>query len=122
MPPRFLSVILFTLALAFQVLTPVANGMAAARRLEGAGLSEICLKAGDATDGRRHAPGHEHRHHDCALCQAFCDGVTPLAGRPSSVGVEPVRWTTLHWASANPALPASLRDYARQARAPPIFS
>lgn len=122
MRPRWLSVILFALALAVQALAPVAIGMPTTRGLELAGLSEICLKAREASDSRHDTPSHTHRCQDCALCQAFCDGVTPVAGRPFWLGAPPSQWTKFHWAATIPGLPTSPRDYARQARAPPVFS
>ncbi|WP_457797389.1 DUF2946 family protein [Methylocystis sp. S23] len=122
MPRRWFTAILFVLALAVQACLPVANGVAAARGADIHGLSEICLKAGGSDHGGHHAPGHVHGRHDCALCQAFCDGVAPVAARPFSVGMAPAQWKDVPWAVADRALPAPPRDYGRQARAPPSFS
>ncbi|QGM99444.1 DUF2946 family protein [Methylocystis parvus] len=121
MPRRWLPTVLFVLALAVQAFLPVANGVAAARGVDVHGLSEICLKAG--SPGHDHGPaGHAHGTHDCALCQAFCDGVAPVAAKPVLLGMAPVQWRDIRWTVADRALPAPPRDYDRQARAPPSFS
>ncbi|PPD41678.1 MAG: hypothetical protein CTY15_13260 [Methylocystis sp.] len=124
MPGRWLTSILFALALAVQAFSPVASGVAAASGADGHGLSEICLKVGPDHDRHRTPGHHTHGHHEsCVLCQAFCDGVAPVATRPVLVtGMAPVLWTEVQWTVADRALPAHGRDYARQARAPPIFS
>jgi len=123
MSRRWITAILFVLALAVQALAPVANGVAAARGVDVHGLSEICLKAAAPGHETPRAPGHAHHgHHDCALCQAFCDGVAPVAGRPVQLGMAPVQWKSSHWTVADRALPPPPRDYDRQARAPPSFS
>ncbi len=121
MPRRWLTSLLFVLALTVQVFTPVANGVAASRGVDIHGLSEICLNAGGAGHDRQ-SPGRAHSHHDCALCQAFCDGVAPVASRFVNFGRSPVQWTEVRWTFAERALPGNWRDFARQARAPPSFS
>ncbi|WP_442754200.1 DUF2946 family protein [Methylocystis sp. JAN1] len=113
--------ILFVLALALQAL-PVASGVAAARGADAHVLSEICLKAGSPGHDNHQAPGRAHGRHDCPLCQAFCDGVAPVAARPVVLGMAPVQWRDFRWTVADRALPAPPRDYDRQARAPPSFS
>jgi hypothetical protein len=123
MSRRWLASLLFALALAVQAFMPVANGVAAARGVDLHALVENCLNVGGADQRTPHAPGHVHGHHDCALCQAFCDGVASDAARPLPFALAPaVRWTELRWTLADRALPASPRDFARQARAPPRFS
>lgn len=116
--PRWLTLALFALALAVQAIAPVANGVAAAH--DATGLFEICQKATDHAP--QQAPGHTHRHQDCALCQAFCDGVAPVAARQMPVAVAPVYWSRLAWAAVDYAPPAMARDFSRQARAPPSFA
>jgi hypothetical protein len=121
MSRRWLPTLLFALAMAVQAFLPVATGVAAARGIDVHG-SEICLKAG-SPGHERHAPaGHAHGNHDCALCQAFCDGAAPVAGKPVLLVLAPVQWRDLPWTVADRALPAPSRDYDRQARAPPAFS
>ncbi|WP_363349309.1 DUF2946 family protein [Methylocystis echinoides] len=122
MPRRWLTFALFALALAVQAITPAANGVATAH--EAFGLSEICLNAA-AEHASQKAPGHthrHHRHHDCALCQSFCDGVAPVAARPMTLGVRSVDWAPVQWAASERLPVATPRDFARQARAPPSFS
>ncbi len=116
--PRWLTLALFALALAVQAVAPVANGVAAAHDI--IGFSEICQKAIDHAP--QQAPGHTHRHQDCALCQAFCDGVAPVGPRPVSLAVAPVYWTSLAWADVDFTPRATTRDFSRQARAPPAFA
>ncbi|MEK4033693.1 DUF2946 family protein [Methylocystis sp. IM3] len=117
--PRWLTVALFALALAVQAIAPVANGVAAAH--DATGLFEFCQKATDAAP--QQSPGHTHRHHqDCALCQAFCDGVAPVAGRPVALAFASLHWSRLAWAAVDFAPLATARDVSRQARAPPRFA
>jgi hypothetical protein len=124
MSRRWLPTILFVLALAVQAFLPVANGVAAARGIDVHGLSDICLKAGSPGHDNHQGPGpaHSHSHHDCALCQAFCDGVSPVAAPPVVLGMAPVQWKDFRWTVADRALSAPPRDYDRQARAPPTLS
>jgi hypothetical protein len=120
--PRWLTAILFALALAAQAITPVANGVAEARGVDLHALNEICLKTAGADHDHRHVPAHSHGHHDCALCQVFCDGVTPVVARSTSLAAARVQWVALRWAATDGSAPAVQRDYARQARAPPGIS
>jgi len=114
---------LFVVALAVQAFLPVTNGVAASRGIDLRGPNEICLKTGGPDQDGDQGPGHVHRsRHDCALCQAFCDGVAPVAARPIALGRAPVQWKDVCWAAADRVLPVPLRDYDRQARAPPGFS
>lgn len=123
MSRRWLTALLFVLAVTFQVMTPVVNGVAASRGMDPVVVNDICLKVAGAAHDHEQAPAHSHhRHHDCALCQAFCDGVAPVSARPYAIGTASVQWSRLRWTVADHALPASPRDFARQARAPPIFS
>lgn len=118
MPRRWLTAVLFALALAVQAIAPVANGVAAAH--EAVRLTEICQKASDDTPQK--APGHTHRRHDCALCESFCDGAAAVAARPTSFGAQPVHWTLIHWTANHFTPPVTPRDFSRQARAPPRFA
>lgn len=120
---RWLTAVLFALALAVQALAPVATGVAMAHGAGESGPFELCLKAGRAAANHHGSGGHVHRQHDsCALCQAFCDGVAPVSVRSASLGMAPVRWTSFRWTVADRTVPVAARDYARQARAPPVFS
>lgn len=124
MPRNWLTSILFALALAVQALMPVASGVASARGVDLNASSATCLNGGEAGH-KQDGPGHVHRggHHDCVLCQAFCDGVAPVAARPSALsGVAFVQWTEIRWADSDRVLPARWRDFSRQARGPPSFS
>lgn len=123
MPRAWLTRLLFALALALQVIAPMSGGVAAARDGVKSHALETCLALAGGDHGQRQGGhGHTHGHHDCALCQAFCDGVAPVAGRPASLGRAPVQWEDIHWMVADRALPAPPRNYDRQARAPPKFS
>lgn len=121
---NWLTVLLFALAMAVQAFAPVAGNVAIAKNLRGAGESiELCLKAAVSAGDQQQAPGQLHSHRDaCALCQAYCDGVAPLAARLAPLGMAPVQWTALHWSVADRALPTPHHDYSRQARAPPSHS
>jgi hypothetical protein len=110
---------LFVLALAVQALSPVASGFAAGG-IARAGLSEICLKADVGQDNGRSTPGHSHSHQrDCPLCQAFCDGVSPVEASAAVLGATPVQWATLQWSDIDNSAPAISGRSAHRARAPP---
>jgi hypothetical protein len=121
MSRRWLTALLFVLAMTLQVVAPVANGVAAAHGLDGPGLGNICLGAGHDDHGTRQPGQGQHRHHhDCALCQAFCDGVAPVASRATPVSTPAARWTLLSWSFAHQTPNASLRGVSHRARAPPV--
>lgn len=114
---NWLTILLFTLALAVQAFAP-----AAAHVVTRAGatnvVEEICLKDAGPIQPMQ-TPGHLKGHGLCLFCQYYCDGVAPLAARGVHIGAAPVQWTALAWATANGAPLAFSRDYSRQARAPP---
>jgi hypothetical protein len=123
---HWLSVLIFALALAVSALAPAGVHFANSR---GAGggypAGEICLAhAGVGPHRHHHQPSdHSGRHHDsCPLCQAFGDGVAPVAMRPAHLASPSLLWARLVFAESDRVLPAAPRDYARQARAPPAFS
>ncbi|MGE5389354.1 MAG: DUF2946 family protein [Hyphomicrobiales bacterium] len=104
-----------------QVIAPVANGVAAAHGLDGP-LGHICFGASHADQGPQ-PPGHSrhnHHHHDCALCQGFCDDAPPVVSRSTGVATPAAQWTFLRWSFAHQSPNASLRHIAQQARAPPL--
>jgi len=124
MQSKWLTALLFALALAIQAFAPVAGNVAVARSLGDAGETvDLCLDGASSAGDRHQAPGHLHGHRGaCALCQAFCDGLAPLAARLVSPGMAPVQWTALDWTARDRALPTRLHDFSRQARAPPSLS
>lgn len=120
MSRRWLTALLFVLAMTIQVIVPVANGVAAAHGLDGQ-FGHICLGVSHDDQGPKQ-PGHghqHHHHHDCALCQGSCDGAAPVAARVAGVVTPAVQWTVLRWSFAHQSPNASLRHIAQQARAPP---
>ncbi|MGE5368450.1 MAG: DUF2946 family protein [Chloroflexota bacterium] len=121
MSRRWLTALLFVLAMTLQVIAPVANGVAAAHGLDGP-LGHICFGASHADQGPQ-PPGHSrhnHHHHDCALCQGFCDDAPPVVSRSTGVATPAAQWTFLRWSFAHQSPNASLRHIAQQARAPPL--
>lgn len=122
MPRLWLAALLFALALAVQALAPAANGVAAAHGFDALGLGEICLRAAQSGRDSQPAPRRTHGHHDCVLCQAFCDGATPVMARLVAIAAPRTQWTLSHWTAAPPGLTANPRNFWRQARAPPAFA
>ncbi|WP_330084452.1 DUF2946 family protein [Methylocystis iwaonis] len=122
MPRVWLTKVLFALALAVQVLAPLASSLAAARESEADPAIGVCLKAPKGGQSGSQAPGHSHGGRDCPICQAFCDGVAPIASRPTSLGMAPVQWVEFRWFPADRALASSTLDEANRARGPPSFS
>lgn len=123
MSRRWLTALLFVLAMTVQVFAPVANGVAAAHGLDTLAAGEICLTAAQSDHGSRGQPLHgHHHHHDCALCQAFCDGVAPVAARLAALAAPTAQWTCVQWSLTHQTMRASPRDAARQARAPPVVA
>lgn len=122
---RWLTTVLFALALAVQALAPIAGNVARANGFGAASASvALCLSkaSGGPTDPQQ-APGAAHGHrHDCALCQSLCDGVAPIAAPPLQLVAASAFWRAAEWAADARALPARRFDHARQARAPPTFS
>jgi hypothetical protein len=122
MSRRWLTALLFVLAMTFQVVAPVANGVAAAHGLDGLVYGEMCLKAAQADHGPQ-KPGqgrHHHHHHDCALCQGYWDGAAPVAPRATAIVAPDAQWMLLRWVDAHSAPTLSLRQVAHQPRAPPF--
>ncbi len=119
MPRPWLKLILFALALAVQVIAPAASGVATA--YEGGGFQRDC----GAVDPRRQSPTRHtngQNHHDCALCQSFCDGAAPVPARRPDALLSPAHWVRLHWAQPVGEHPAHSRHSAHRARAPPRFA
>jgi hypothetical protein len=122
MSRRWLTALLFVLAMTFQVVAPVANGVAAAHGLDGLVSGDICLQSAQADHGPQ-KPGqgrHHHHHHDCALCQGFWDGAAPVASRAAAIVAPAAQWTLLRWGAERSAPTVSLRHVAHQPRAPPF--
>jgi hypothetical protein len=120
MPRAWLTRLLFALALAVQVIAPMASNVAAAREGGSDDGVGFCVKAGGQTEHR--TPGHAQDGRDCPICQTLCDGVAPIAARPSAPGMAPVQWVEVPWTVADRVLPVLSSDGANRARAPPIFS
>ena len=124
---NWLTILLFALALAIQVVAPVAMNVALAA---GAGSvatavadGGLCLKDAGAADRSQSPLDHLRAHHDaCLLCQLHCDGGATLDARATSIGRAPVYWTALPWTAADRALPVPAAERSHQARAPPVFS
>ncbi len=120
MPRAWLTRVLFALALAVQVIAPMAGSFAAALDNE-VGSIGVCLKA--AKDQAKHqVPGHAQKERDCPICQIFCNGVAPVAARPPAPGMALVQWVEFRWTVADRVLPVLLQGLAHRARAPPSFS
>jgi len=120
MRKRNFTVILFILAMAVQVMSPVMGGMAHAHEsAQGETISSLCR----ATTGEKgEAPASSVRHDICALCQVLCDGVAPVGARDYATGPAGTVWFVLAWGSHDFVLPATRVNHSRQARAPPSFS
>lgn len=128
---NWFTILLFAMALALQVVAPVAVNVAMATRAEAAAVSaggviaagELCLKDAGAGGPSREAPAHLKGHRDaCLLCQAYCGGVAPVGARAARLGMAPVHWTALAWTQTDRVLPAAPHDYSRLARGPPSNS
>ncbi|HEY8162305.1 MAG TPA: DUF2946 family protein [Methylocystis sp.] len=122
MPRAWLTRVLFALALAVQVIAPMAGSLAAARESEADGSIGVCLKGAGAGQAERQLPGHTRNGRDCPICQIFCDGVAPVAARPPTPGMAPVQWFEFCWTAADRVLPILSHGGANRARAPPSFS
>lgn len=114
-----LHIFLFALALALQVLAPIAGNLAIAGTLDVGGVS-LSLCQSEKADPAK-APSHSH-HQSCALCQVYCDGVSPVAANSHVLFVRPARWDVADWRVFDRVLPTTTFDFSRQARAPPSFS
>lgn len=123
---NWLTILLFALAMAIQLVAPVLVNVALAGGASSPGAAAdggLCLRSFDASDRSLPAPDHLKGHRDaCLLCQIHCDGAVPWGARAASFGRAPVYWTALPWTAADRALPTPASDYSRQARAPPFFS
>jgi len=115
-----LHIFLFALALALQVLAPIVGNLAVAGTLELGGASfSICQS--QKTSPAKAPLSHGH-HQSCALCQAYCDGVSPVAGASHAFVARPAQWNVANWRVFDRVLPTTTLDYSRRARAPPAFS
>lgn len=122
MPRMWLTKMLFALALAVQVIAPLASSFAAAREGDADNSIGICLKAARGSQAGHQTPGNPHGGRDCPICQFFCDGVAPVAMRPVSIDAAPAQWIEFRWTSVDRVLPAWARDESNRARGPPSFS
>jgi hypothetical protein len=124
MRQKWLSVLLFALALAIQAFAPAAADIALASTSgETRASLQICLQSGGSA-GTDELPGpYQSRHDPCLLCQVGSGGLTPLEAGPNPVGLAPVQWTALlPWTVADRALPALRPNSSHQPRAPPANS
>lgn len=113
-------IFLFALALALQVLAPIAGNLAVAGTLDLGGVSISICQSDKSTPSK--APFSHNHHQSCALCQAYCDGVSPVSAS-GLLSVAPLaRWNAADWRAFVRVLPTKTIDYSRRARAPPVFS
>ena len=111
---------LFALALALQVLSPVVGNLAVAGNIDLGGVSfSVCQS--EKSDPSK-APLSRVHHHVCALCQVYCDGISPVAAGDLVIHAQYTPWRLAHWRLLDRVLPTTTIDYARRARAPPAFS
>ena len=115
-----LHIFLFALALVLQVLAPIAGNLAVAGTLDLGGVSfSICQF--DKADSSKSPLSRAH-HQSCALCQVYCDGVSPVSAGSHVLFERPARWHVADWRVFHRVLPTAPIDSSRQARAPPAFS
>ncbi len=114
-----LHIFLFALALALQVLAPIAGNLAVAGTLDLGGVSFSLCQSAKADPTK--TPSHSH-HQSCALCQVYCDGVSPVSAGSYILLASPARWNLADWRIYDRVLPTTKLDFSRQARAPPAFS
>ncbi len=115
-----LQILLFALALTFQVLAPIAGNLAVAGTIDLGGVS-LKLCQSDKADSSK-VPLSHGQHQSCALCQIYCDGVSPVATDVIVIQTQSALWRVAYWRLLDRILPSTAFDYARQARAPPAFS
>ena len=115
-----LYIFLFAFALALQVLAPIAGNLAVAGTLDLGGVS-ISVCQSEKSDPSKAPFSHSH-HQSCALCQAYCDGVSPVSASSHVFLAQPARWEVADWRVFDRVLPTTTLDFSRQARAPPAFS
>jgi hypothetical protein len=114
-----LQILLFALALILQVLAPIAGNLAVAGTIDLGGVSfKLCQS--DKSDSSK-APLSHAQHQSCALCQVYCDGVSPVVSGALANHAQSAQWLPAHWRLLDRILPSTTLDYARQARAPPAF-
>lgn len=115
-----LQILLFALALTFQVLAPIAGSLAVAGTIDLGGVSfKLCQS--DKSDSSK-APLSHTQNQSCALCQVYCDGVSSVASGAIVIDAQSAQWLPAQGRPRDPVLPTTSLDYARQARAPPAFS
>lgn len=118
----WLQVLVFFVAITFQVLAPMASNLAHAKAFEESAISTILCEASDGfhQQDKDSQPRH-HANKHCLLCQSFCDtlGFTPVDGHSGLIASN--AWII----GAFPALayisPASRETDRYQARAPPTL-
>ena len=114
-------IFLFALALALQVLAPIAGNLAVAGTLDLGGVS-VTVCQSEKSSPSKGPLSHSH-HQSCAICQAYCDGVSPVAAGVLAINdAYFAQWRLAQWRPINRVLPTTSIDYARLARAPPAFS
>lgn len=115
-----LQIFLFALALALQALAPVAGNLAVAGTLDLGGVSTSVCQPEKA--GPMKAPLSHSHHQSCALCQAYCDGVSPVVASSKIFVALVQRPSVANWRNLDRVLPTTTIDYSHRARAPPSFS
>jgi hypothetical protein len=113
------SIILFSLALAVQVIAPATAGLAHAALAPG----QICASFVEASVATSAAPaGHAEAGSPlcdlCALC--CCGGAAATAPAPQFTGVRAFDWSYAEWTAAARRPIVFRPDHARRARAPPL--
>lgn len=115
-----LHIFLFALALALQVLAPIAGNLAVAGTLDVGGVSfSLCQSE---KSGPAKAPSSHSHHQSCALCQVYCDGVSPVTASSYILLTRTARRDVANWRVFDRVLPTTTLDFSRTARAPPAFS
>lgn len=121
---KWLTVLFFALALAIQALAPIATNVAYAGGGGSASTAfELCLNGGGFADDQTQTPGQANRRHEnCPLCQTFCDGAAPLAGRSVFLRIVPPTSRALSSTEVDRFPLKRPFEHSHQARAPPLHS
>lgn len=115
--------VFFAFALAVQMSTPIVAGRDESGRWAEQFLSICSRVAADAVGDGQHSPGPRGRHCDaCPICQGAGGKIGPVEATSALRGPAQTRWIVLAWTPTAPPLSGACREYAHQARAPPINS
>jgi len=117
------SIILFSLALAIQVIAPATAGLAQSALFPAVlAPGQICATLADVSAAASVTPaGHaEAGPRLCDLCALCCGGAAPPAARPEITAVASSAWVSAEWAATVRRAVVFQPDHARRARAPPL--